>query len=85
MNNPMITFVTDIKENEPDILVGVCSAPLKIYNDDHGNAPILTKEVTAPAGGWTHEKLCDLDQSDFGVTWIGDAYLDGQWIGSTEV
>lgn len=40
----------------------------------------------APAGGWTHHRLCVLGQRIGPLTADGaDAYVGGEWVGSTEV
>ena len=41
--------------------------------------------VHAPAGGWTHDTLTDLRFNEQIISEGVDAYLDDQWVGSTEV
>jgi 5'-deoxynucleotidase len=80
----MIKFITDIlNSNEPDILSPAKHSVLLIISIDHQ----LLNRFESPVNGWTHEKLCDLN-SKYGETWNfcgADAYLGGQWVGSTEV
>ena len=78
----MIHFITDIRPGEPNILHGVAHLPLKIKSLDNN----FVTSVSAPAGGWTHEKLecvaCDLieETKDGAEARLGDC-----WVGSTEV
>lgn len=75
----MLTYITDIKPDEPDIL-----SPLKHY-------PLVIRSLegtelhrqAAPKQGWTHD-LLNIIQPE-GVDEGADAYLDEHWIGSTEV
>ncbi len=79
----MITFITDCRgESEPEILPGVAGQPLVVKN-------LQGKHLLAfpaPAGGWTHQGLCDLGRHIETLTTDGaDAYVGGEWVGSTEV
>ncbi|EOT1437397.1 hypothetical protein ACNJ2K_003751 [Escherichia coli] len=77
-----ITYVTDQRPGEPDILTGNTFADLEIRDSD-GH---LLLKVSAPEAGWTHESL-NLVQPQEVQEWNDafDAYLNGIWIGSTEV
>lgn len=79
----MITFITDCRgESEGEVLPGVAARPLVIKS-------LQGKHLLAfpaPAGGWTHHRLCDLGQRIETLTADGaDAYVGGEWVGSTEV
>lgn len=68
--------------HEPDLLQGHEEDDLCVYSLD-GN---LLMRQAAPVTGWTHEKLDGLDQvliNQFPDGW--DAWLGGQWVGSSEV
>jgi len=75
----MITYVTDQRPGEPDILTPHRFATLVIR--DLQGAVLHT--ANAPEKGWTHELLCSVQppETDEGA----DAYLSEEWIGSTEV
>ena len=78
----MITFITDIQGNEPEILAPVAGEPLEVR--------CLVGEILfsapAPAGGWTNEKLLQVGESIAHLTGDGaDAYIASVWVGSTEV
>ncbi|UXH55937.1 hypothetical protein Q1Z72_01450 [Pseudomonas qingdaonensis] len=79
----MITFITDCRgESEPEILPGVAGQPLVIKSLQGKHL----LDFPAPAGGWTHQGLCDLGQSIETLTTDGaDAFVGGEWVGSTEV
>jgi hypothetical protein len=80
-----ITFITDQLEGEPDILSPSKHEDLQIKHTDADNCETITKVIKAPKNGWTHELLVGIDQSDWGVEFIGDALLGTSWVGSTEV
>ncbi|EOR7868432.1 hypothetical protein FYL99_RS25905 [Escherichia coli] len=75
----MLTYVTDIQEGETDILTPLKRFPLVIRALDGTKLHMQD----APDQGWTHEALAAV-QPD-GVNEGADAYLNAQWIGSTEV
>lgn len=78
----MITFITDQRSGEPDILSPNKSAPLRIFSLDG----IELSCVAAPTGGWTHEDLLGQARSLEHLAQNGaDAYLGDAWVGSTEV
>lgn len=78
----MISFITDQRSGEPDILTPYRGAPLRVLCLS-GNA--LTS-VAAPKGGWTHEALSEQARRLERLTHDGaDAYLGDAWVGSTEV
>lgn len=81
-----ITFVTDQRPGEPDILQGVQLQPLLIRSID--SSQVLLRVL--PSGPWTHEALVETGRGieqmlsadiERGV----NAYLGSQWVGSTEV
>lgn len=79
----MLTFITDVKQGEPDVLEGLEFEDLVIKSMEGETILIL-----AAAGPWTHEKLVQLPLEDM----IGEylkmgacAYLGESWVGSTEV
>ncbi|MCC8345320.1 hypothetical protein LNN35_21390 [Pseudomonas stutzeri] len=78
----MICFVTDVNAGEPDILAAIANGPLEIC-DLRGT---LIHAEPAPASGWTHEALLAIagllkDRTQDGA----DAFIAGEWVGSTEV
>jgi hypothetical protein len=78
----MICFVTDVNAGEPDILVTIANGPLEIC-DLRGTR---IHAEPAPASGWTHEALLAIagllkDRTQDGA----DAFIAGEWVGSTEV
>jgi len=75
----MITYVTDQRTGEPDILTPLRFATLVIR--DLQGATLNT--VNAPENGWTHEILCVVQPPE--IREGAEAYLNEQWIGSTEV
>lgn len=64
---------------ERDLLGGFEWAALKLVDDDGGELA----RYPAPAAGWTHDALEALERDFPAALW--DAYLDDQWIGSSEV
>ncbi len=77
-----ITYVTDQRPGEPDILTGYMFADLDIRDSD-GH---LLLKVSAPETGWTHESLNLVQPQEVQEgNDAFDAYLNGIWIGSTEV
>ncbi|CDQ53970.1 unnamed protein product [Klebsiella pneumoniae] len=77
-----ITYVTDQRPGEPDILTGNTFADLEICDSD-GH---LLLKVSAPEAGWTHESLNLVQPQEVQEgNDAFDAYLNGIWIGSTEV
>lgn len=75
----MITYVTDQRTGETDILTPLRFATLVIR--DLQGATLNT--VNAPENGWTHETLCSIQPSGTGEG--AEAFLNEHWIGSTEV
>lgn len=77
----MITFITDQRPGEPDILAPVKFSDLLILDLDGRSLA----SVAAPVGGWTHEILsrqcANLVDDANGV----EAFLGDQWVGSTEI
>ena len=75
----MITYITDQRPGEPDILTGIENGTLEIRSLTGG----LILTIAAPNTGWTHESLDSVqpEEAMFGA----DAYLDEHWVGSTEV
>jgi hypothetical protein len=74
-----LTFITDIKDGETDILKAVKKGELTFYSD---SGVILT--VNAPEKGWTHDLLVQLYSQIKFVTPV-DAKVSDVWIGSTEI
>ncbi|HCA3195763.1 TPA: hypothetical protein MN540_005071 [Klebsiella pneumoniae] len=74
-----ITFITDQRPGEPDILTPVKHGRLVIR--DLAGDEIFARN--APETGWTHELLVEVQPSccEGGA----NAYLNNSWIGSTEV
>ena len=86
----MVTFITDIQGNEPDILTPVKHGKLKIFitriNSNKEEELLLEKE--APTNGWTDELLWNVNNEIIELTQEGDvleAYVSSQWVGSSEV
>lgn len=78
----MITFITDVKPGEQDILTAVCQYPLQVRTLEGE----IIDEVTAPENGWTHLLLALEAERLAPFTGGGaDAYLGDIWVGSTEV
>lgn len=79
----MICFVTDIQhDGEPDILGPVRNMMLMVRDLDGSKVAA----VAAPDGGWTHPALVLVAQELACMTDGGaDAFIGGQWVGSTEV
>ena len=80
----MIAYITDRRPGEPDILAGIEHCTLEIRDlAGHDLTGRVLLEVPAPQAGWTHESLNAVQppESKAGA----DAYLNGNWIGSTEV
>jgi len=75
----MLTYITDIKPGEPDILMPLKHYPLVIRSLD--GAELHTQN--APFQGWTHDALNVIQPE--GVEEGAEAYLNEHWIGSTEV
>ena len=77
-----ITYVTDQRPGETDILTGNAFSDLEI-RDSEGR---LLLKVPAPDAGWTHESLNLVQPQEVQEgNDAFDAYLNGIWIGSTEV
>ncbi|MDX1366885.1 hypothetical protein [Pseudomonas sp.] len=88
----MITFVTDQRhENRAGYSrVGfhrdVVSATGGVTGGVAGGDSSTLRFLPAPAGGWTHDLVVELAKEIEPITRPGaDAYLGGDWIGSTEV
>ena len=77
-----ITFITDVKAGEPDILSPVRGETLHIKDLD--GQPITT--IPAPYKGWTHQVLKATAEQLAAKTSDGaNAWLGEHWVGSTEV
>ncbi|HAZ6178585.1 TPA: hypothetical protein J8G71_004956 [Escherichia coli] len=72
-------YITDQRPGEPDILTPVKHSRL-IIKSLEGNEIYNQK---APDGGWTHELLSKVQPE--GMQDGANAYLENQWIGSTEI
>lgn len=78
----MLTLITDRRAGEPDLLAAIRHGKLEIKALDCSTV----MEVDAPDEGWTHEKLTDtVEEVDVLLQSGVEAYLNGDWIGSTEV
>lgn len=75
----MIKYITDQRPGETDVLTGFEQGTLEVC-DLAGNT-LLT--VAAPKAGWTHESLSAVQPED--AFYGAEAYLNGNWIGSTEL
>lgn len=75
----MITYITDQRPGEPDILTGIKLGVLEI----RCLAGTVLLKIEAPAQGWTHASLSAIQPVE--AKEGADAWLSGQWIGSTEV
>ncbi|NIF23906.1 hypothetical protein [Candidatus Pantoea multigeneris] len=71
-------YFTDQRPGESDILTAVKNGKLTITTFD--GEVIFSQD--APPGGWTHELVVQVQPE--GQRWGAEAYLDHQWIGSTE-
>ncbi|EBK3897056.1 hypothetical protein JYC24_004628 [Escherichia coli] len=72
-------YITDQRPGEPDILAPVKHSRLIIKSLE--GYEIYSQE--APDGGWNHELLNKVQPE--GMQDGADAYLENQWIGSTEI
>ena len=73
-----------LSATEIDLLNGREFQPFIIKDESNGKGKeIIVKSFTPDSDGWTHEKLESIDCSEFAPVW--DAYLGGQWIGSSEI
>lgn len=78
----MLTLITDRRAGEPDLLATILHGKLELKALN--GSKIM--EVDAPVDGWTHEMLsATVKAVDNLLQYGADAYLDGDWIGSTEV
>jgi hypothetical protein len=75
----MLTYITDVREGEHDLLTLNHHQILVIKNLD---GMVLHTQV-APRHGWTHNALVSIQP--FACSDGADAYLGANWIGSTEV
>lgn len=75
----MITYITDQRPGETDILSGMERDTLEIRSLEGA----ILLNVPAPRKGWTHQSLTAVqpDEAAEGA----EAYLGGHWVGSTEV
>lgn len=79
-NEIHITWVVDVREGEPDVLAPVKMESLEIRE----LSGLVLWRQEAPAVGWTVETLYAVKpDGEPGIA--ADAFLGGQWIGSTEV
>jgi hypothetical protein len=78
----MLKFITDVQNDEPDILTPVKHNDLLITDLDGVQMLI----IPAPEGGWSDELLWAASDRYIAKTANGaEAYLGEQWVGSTEV
>lgn len=78
----MLTLITDRRAGEPDLLADILHGRLELKALN--GSTIM--EVDSPVDGWTHEKLTEtVGEVDNLLQSGADAYLNGYWIGSTEV
>ncbi|PXW47909.1 hypothetical protein DFO55_1451 [Grimontella sp. AG753] len=75
----MLTYITDRKAGEPDILTPLKHYPLVIRSLDGEKLHMQA----APVQGWTHDTLTAVQPQR--VNEGAEAYLNEHWIGSTEV
>lgn len=78
----MITYITDIQKDEPDILKGLEYSDLIILdcNDE------FLQLFSPPRNGWTTEALfATNDKLEEKNDIIMDGYLGKQWVGGSEV
>lgn len=82
----MITIITDIKGNEPDILTAFKHEDLVLKV--RGEREVF--RANAPGYGWTTEQLEQVCEEYCKIiSWTQfdalEAYVGNQWVGSTEV
>ena len=78
----MIHFWTDRRPGEPDILASVKDATLMVTTIEGASLYMST----APAEGWTHERLQEKARGLSILTADGaNAWLGAELVGSTEV
>lgn len=78
----MITFITDERSGELDILTAVSREALRVTQLDGQ----LIETIPAPVKGWTHAALVMTAEQLVIKTGDGaEAYLGPAWVGSTEV
>lgn len=78
----MAIVTRPIEVDDPDLLYGSESAPVEI-TDLSGHTLVNLK---APENGWSHDSMDALSSfldSVYSCGW--EAYLDGSWIGGSEV
>ncbi len=75
----MITFITDLQYEEPDILIAVQHEPLIILSETGKEIDRLMP----PESGWSHTLLCEY--AEHNPEQSGEAYLGETWVGSSEV
>lgn len=75
-----VTFVTDVRDGEPDILSGYEFEDLVFV--DYGGREVFR---VGPDGCWTHGQLEQLRVPARFEDECLDAFLGEQWVGSTEV
>ena len=77
-----ICFVTDQRPDEKDILSPLKQSELEVRDLDG----YLIRSLPAPEQGWSHAALDSLARELAPWTYRGaEAYLGGEWVGSTEV
>jgi len=74
-----LTFITDHRNGEPDILTPVKDGELTLHSE---SGVFLT--VKAPKDGWTHDLLVKTYSKIKFVEPVDAKIADG-WVGSTEV
>tara|TARA_B110000093_G_C12611442_1_gene262237 strand:- start:251 stop:487 length:237 start_codon:yes stop_codon:yes gene_type:complete len=77
-------IVEPLREGEHCLLAGRESAHLVVVNAIHPPAALIQWKV-APPGGWTCELLDQVERERPGGWDAYDIYLNGDWIGSSEV
>lgn len=75
----IIHYITDQKPGETDVLSDLRFSKLIIRSLE--GEELFSQD--APETGWTHDLLCMIQPDSIGYG--ADAYLNGSWIGSTEV
>ena len=74
-----ITFITDVRPGEPDILSDLADKELIITDIDS----VEVTRISPPPSGGTHELLEQHSEHEHGGPL--DAYLGSDWVGSSEV
>ena len=75
----MITFITDLRSDEIEILRPIFKLPLLIKT----LSGAVLDTVDAPCCGWSHNALEQYAMAN--PTQTGDAFIGVTWVGSSEV